>query len=129
MRSSSGGRYAWRAQNSQSRGEREQTLKEADFAFRQAFVLCPSSPEAVFRYINLLVGHKRLDDAMLLAGAAVRLEEKSKSAHETFAHIQEDGSHQPVIESRSNPPRLLTHLGSPLEQLKRMKARQSTGPA
>ena len=98
-------------------------FKQADFAFRQAFVLCPTSPEAVFRYINLLVGQKRLDDAILLAEAAVRLEEKSKPAHETFSHIQEDGSHKPVIESQSNPPKLLTQLGSLLEQLRKMRMR------
>ena len=124
LRSSIGGLYAWRAQNSQNPGERGHMLKKADFAFRQAFVLCPTSPEAVFRYINLLVGQKRLDDAILLAEEAVRLEEMSKPAHETFSHIQEDGSHKPMMESRSNPPKLLAQLGSLLEQLKRMKARQ-----
>src|SRR5262249_25484720 len=110
-------------QNCQNPGEKERMVKEADFAFRQAFVLCPTSPEAVFRYINFLLGQKRLDDAILLAGAAVRLEEKSKLAAESFSHIQEDGSHKPMIESRLNPPKLLTQLGSLLEQLKRMKLR------
>jgi len=124
LRSSIGGLYAWHAQNSQSPGEKERMLKEAGFAFRQAFVLCPTSPEAVLRYINLLVGQKRLDDAILLAEAGVRLEEKSKPAHEIFSHIQEDGSHKPMVPSGANPPRVLTQLGSLLEQLKRMKARQ-----
>jgi hypothetical protein len=124
LRSSTGGLYAWRPQNIQSPMEKERILKEADFAFRQSFVLCPTSPEAVFRYITLLVGQKRLDDAILLAEAAVRLEERPKPAHETSSHIQEDGSHKPLVPSGSNPPRLLTQLGSLLEQLKRMKTRQ-----
>jgi hypothetical protein len=123
LRSSIGGLYAWRALNSQNPGEKERMLKEADFAFRQAFALCPTSPETVFRYINLLVGQKRLGDAILLVEAGVRLEEKSKPAHQIFSHIQEDGSHKPMIASESNPPRLLTQLGSLLERLKRMKMR------
>jgi hypothetical protein len=98
-------------------------LREADFAFRQAFVLCPTSPEAVFRYINLLLGQKRLDDAILLAEAAVRLEEKPGPAPAPPSHIQEDGSHKPMIPSQSNPAKMLTQLGSLRQQLKRMKTR------
>ena len=123
LRSAIGGVYAWCAQNTQNPDEKERMLKEADFAFRQAFVLCPGSPEAVFRYINLLVGQRRLEDAILVAEAAVRLEEKSRPTLQTPAHIQEGFSHKPMIESRSNPPRLLTQLGSLLEQLKRLKTK------
>ena len=122
LRSSIGGLYAWRGQNSPSREERERMLKEADFAFRQAFALCPGSPEAVFRYINLLLGQKRLDDAILLTEAAVRLDEKPRPAPELPSHVQYNGSHKPVIPAQSNPARLLTQLESLLEQLKRMKA-------
>ncbi len=97
---------------------------EADFAFRQAFVLCPRSPEAVFRYVSLLLGQKRLDEAILLAEAAVRLEEKPRPARVVPSHIEQDGSHKPIIESQSDPPRLLTQLGGLLEQLRRIKAPQ-----
>jgi hypothetical protein len=121
LRSSVGGLYAWRARNTQSADEKERMLREADFAFRQAFALCPGSPEAVFRYINLLLGQKRLDDAIVMAEAAVRREEKPGPASDTPSHIQEDFSHKPMIESRLNPPKLLTQLGSLLEQLKGMK--------
>ena len=124
LRSSTGGLYAWRAQNAQSPVEKERMLKEADFAFRHSFVLCPTSPEAAFRYIGLLLGQKRLDDAILVAEAAVRLGGRSKVAHETSSHIQEDGSHKPLVPSGSNPSRLLTQLGDLLGQLKRMKTRQ-----
>src|SRR5262249_14181374 len=124
LRSSIGGLYACRSQNTQSPEEKERMLKEADFAFRQAFLLCPSSPEAVFRYINLLLGEKRLDDAILLVEAAVRLEEKPRPASELPSHVQYDGSHKPMIPSQSNPARLLTQMASLLEQLRRMKTRK-----
>jgi hypothetical protein len=124
LRSTIGGLYAWRAHNAQNPDEKERCLSEADFAFRQAFVLCPRSPEAVFRYINLLVGRKRLDDAILLVEAAVRVEDKPIPTGEKPSHIQEDFSHKPMIPSQSNPSRRITQLSNLLEQLKQMKARQ-----
>jgi len=123
LRSSIGGLYAWRAQNATSSDEKERMLREAEFAFRQAFVLCPLSPEAVFRYMNLLAGQKRWDDAILVTEAAVRLEEKARLAVQALSHVQ-DFSHKPLIESRTEPGRMLTQLGSLLEQLKRMKQKQ-----
>src|SRR5215831_12442446 len=75
LRSSIGGIYQWRVQNSKSPAETERMLKESDFAFRQAFVLCPTSPEAVFRYVSHLLGQKRLDEAILVAESAVKLEQ------------------------------------------------------
>jgi hypothetical protein len=41
--------------------------KAADFAFRQAVALCPYSPEAIFRYVNLLVSQSRIEDALAVA--------------------------------------------------------------
>jgi hypothetical protein len=46
LRSATGGLYAWRANHIKSFVEQPRTLKEADFAFRQALALCPYSPEA-----------------------------------------------------------------------------------
>jgi hypothetical protein len=45
---------------------------EAEQAYRLATDLCPTSPEAVFRYINLLVTQQRFADAQQIAQAAVR---------------------------------------------------------
>jgi hypothetical protein len=45
----------------------------ADFAFRQAFALCPYSPEAVFRYVNLLLSEGRTADAVLIAETAEKM--------------------------------------------------------
>jgi hypothetical protein len=70
LRSSIGGLYNWRAINSKSPEERKRMLAEADFAFRQAFALCPYSPEAIFRYVNLLLTADRLEDAFNVAATA-----------------------------------------------------------
>jgi beta-lactamase regulating signal transducer with metallopeptidase domain len=74
LRSSLGGMYAWRITNAKTPEEKQQMTKEADFAFRQAFALCPTSPEALYRYINLLVGSNRVDDARLLAETSLKLD-------------------------------------------------------
>ncbi len=73
LRSSIGGLYAWRGKNTTSPGEKERMERAADLAFRQAFALCPYSPEAVFRYVDLLSSQQRNSDALLLAETAARM--------------------------------------------------------
>jgi beta-lactamase regulating signal transducer with metallopeptidase domain len=77
LRSSIAGVYAWRATNSKSPEEKEQMTKSADFAFRQAYALCPESPEALFRYANLLVSLDRVKDAQLLAETTLKFDPKN----------------------------------------------------
>src|SRR5213594_4135785 len=49
-------------------------MREAEFSFKQAYAFCPYSPEAVFRYINLLISLGRVDDARLIAGTSKTLD-------------------------------------------------------
>lgn len=88
LRSSIGGVYAWRISpvnpppveyRPKTEAEIRRIYKEADFTFKQAFAFCPYSPEAVFRYINLLVQPPapiapRLEDALLIAETAQKLD-------------------------------------------------------
>ena len=55
-----------RASSPQSVEEENRLLREADYAFKQAVALCPYSPEAVYRYSNLLATTQRVDDAILI---------------------------------------------------------------
>jgi hypothetical protein len=71
------------------------------------------------------MGQKRLDDAILVTEAAVRLEDQERPRPAPRAHIHEDGSHKRFIESQESPPKLLTQLGSLLEQLNRMRMKKS----
>jgi hypothetical protein len=70
LRSAQAGVYVWRAQHSKSPEEKQRMEKAADLAFCQAFALCPSSPEALYRYISVLVDQKRFQDARRLTEAA-----------------------------------------------------------
>jgi beta-lactamase regulating signal transducer with metallopeptidase domain len=53
--------------------EGQRMIDAADLAFRQAFALCPSSPEAVCRYADFLVAHDRKEDAMAVLETGLRL--------------------------------------------------------
>jgi tetratricopeptide (TPR) repeat protein len=81
LRSSIGGIYAWRLNpqipvqyKPKNDAEFQAIYKEADFAFKQAFAFCPYSPEAVFRYANLLLQFNRLDDALIVAKTCLKLD-------------------------------------------------------
>jgi hypothetical protein len=84
LRGSIGGIYSWRIGLAPSGGivpdesiakgaARDRMIKEADFAYRQAFALCPGLPEVVFRYTTFLVNQKRAGDALAVAETAVAL--------------------------------------------------------
>ncbi len=85
LRSSIGGVYAWRAGKMggvpvspqylpKSPTEQQRMDREAEFAFKQAFAFCPYSPEAVFRYVNLLLSTQRIDDALQVATTCKKLD-------------------------------------------------------
>jgi hypothetical protein len=80
LRSSQGGLYAWRVSpycppeyRPKSKEEVQLLVKEADFAFRQAWALCPYTLEAVYRYVNFLVSQNRVGDALLVAETALKI--------------------------------------------------------
>ena len=74
LRSSIGGIYDWRFHHSKNSADQQRMLKEADFAFRQSFAFCPYSPEAVFRYVNLLLSTGRVEDALIVAQTCRKLD-------------------------------------------------------
>ena len=49
-------------------------FREAEFSFKQAYAFCPYSPEALYRYVQLLAGARRFDDAILLARMSKKLD-------------------------------------------------------
>lgn len=95
LRSSIGGVYAWRADNTTDSVERQRMTQEADFAFRQAFAMCPYSPEAVFRYVQLLFKVNRLDDALLIAKAAQNLDPDTGSFLGLVQNLKQMKASQP----------------------------------
>jgi len=123
LRSSIAGVYAWRAQHAGSPAEIEHMLKEAEFAFKQAFVLFPASPEVVFRYINLLLGQKRLEDAIAVAQVGAKIEKALEPGPDAPPHVREEVLRKHFIESANNPGKKVTQLGNLVEMLQRMRGK------
>jgi len=80
LRSSIGGIYAWRLYQGppeyrpKNEQQKARLYREADFALKQAFLFCPYSPEAVFRYAQLLMNTQRIDDALIVAETCLKLD-------------------------------------------------------
>jgi hypothetical protein len=73
LRSADGAMYAWRMNHGISSLDKRHMAREAELAYKQAYVLCPYSPEAVGRYGSFLVEQDRLEEARDFARSAVDL--------------------------------------------------------
>lgn len=60
---------------------------EADLAFRQAYALCPTSPEVLFRYASLLMAQRRFDDAILVVQTTLRLTPADDHFHDQYENL------------------------------------------
>ncbi len=109
LRSSIAGVYSWRLGQPPSGGvmpnqyiatgaNREMLEKEADFAYKQAFAFCPYSPEAVYRYVQLLVNLHRAKDAVAVAETAQRLDPYNGSFEILLKNLRAiDSENQPAV--------------------------------
>ena len=61
---------------------------EAEQAFQIAIDLCPTSPEAVFRYVNLLMSQNRSADAVPIAEAATKAAPDNQQFQDLFRQLQ-----------------------------------------
>jgi tetratricopeptide (TPR) repeat protein len=119
LRSSIAGVYAWRVgpdcppeYRPKSADEYQRILKEADFAFRQAFAFCPYSPEAVFRYAQLLANQNRFEEARLLAATCLKLDPYSASVQSLLNSLDS------LVKRQENVAQAQTQLGT-LERIYR----------
>jgi tetratricopeptide (TPR) repeat protein len=98
LRSSIGGIYQWRIDKSQNPAAQQRMIKEADFAFRQAFAYCPYSPEAVFRYVNLLLSPymNRLDDALIIAETCLKLDPYNGQVQDLVKRLKQYRAQMPA---------------------------------
>ncbi len=70
LRASIGGLYAWRMNQASDAATKQRMARAAETAFLQAFLVCPSGTEAVYRYADLLVGQGRVGDALQMTELA-----------------------------------------------------------
>jgi beta-lactamase regulating signal transducer with metallopeptidase domain len=89
LRTSIAGVYAWRVDHAKSTDERARMTRAADFAYRQAFALCPTSPEVLNRYVDLLMKSNRKDDAILLIETSLKLDPNSMAFQNLLEEIRD----------------------------------------
>jgi biopolymer transport protein ExbD len=116
LRSSIAGVYAWRLGSfappeyqPKTEAAKQALVAEADFAFRQAFALCPYSPEAIFRYASFLLQLNRLDDAQLVAEAGLKADPQNKQVQGLLDNIRSYKAQQGRVhagEPTNNPASL-----------------------
>ncbi len=87
LRSSISGLYLWRAAHSRNSEERRDMQREADLACKQAYLLYPKNPQALWRYANLLATEGRVEDMQKLIEAARKLnpEDATVNSLSTYA--------------------------------------------
>jgi hypothetical protein len=78
LREAHAGLYLWRMEHASTTKEKETMTRAAEFAFKQAMVLCPESPEYARRLIELLRAQKRVEDADLVLKTGLRMNPSSR---------------------------------------------------
>jgi hypothetical protein len=92
LRSSIAGVYLWWLDQATGDEEKDRMARAADFAFRQAWALCPTSPDVVFRYTNFLVKQKRNSDALVVASTCLKLDPNNTQIKNLARQLQRNGS-------------------------------------
>ncbi|MCX6903965.1 MAG: hypothetical protein NTW03_10920, partial [Verrucomicrobia bacterium] len=98
LRSSIGGVYAWRIDNARSEPERQRALKEAEFAFKQAYAYCPYSPEALYRFVNILLKTGRVNDAYIMAVTSKKLDPDNSGLDRLVEELEKMKKQQPPVQ-------------------------------
>jgi Tfp pilus assembly protein PilF len=89
LRCSIAGIYLWRLDQAAGEAEKDRMALAADFAFRQAWALCPYSSESVFRYVNFLMKQKRISDALVVGETAVQMPSMQGQEREQIRNLVE----------------------------------------
>lgn len=88
LRVSIAGLYQWRLMNSAKADDPARLRLEADYAFRQAFALCSTNPEVVYRYANFLMAQGRFDDAILLVSTTRELSPNNRQYENLLSQLR-----------------------------------------
>ena len=81
--------YQWRAENSDEAKNpvvRQRLMKEAEFAFKQAFAYCPYS-EGAYKYAELLAETGRPQEAVMVARTFQELDPHNKQVHNMVVQL------------------------------------------
>ena len=63
-------------------------LKETEFALKQSFAFCPYSPEATFRYLDLLLKTGRIPEALLIARTSLKFDPRNQTLRNAIGDLE-----------------------------------------
>ena len=112
LRVSIAGLYQWRLMNHPGAEEKAQLEAEADYAFRQAFALCPTSREALYRSVNFLMMEGRIDDAIQMAGTACKLTPDDEQYENLLSQLKNYREQMPMRKAAETVSPLSTNAAS-----------------
>jgi len=81
------GLYQWRAEHASATAVKERLLREADFAFRQAWALAPDSLETVYRHVNFLLSQSRVQESVAVAELAASIATQRGAPQENYVEM------------------------------------------
>ncbi len=73
----------------------QRILREAEFALKQSYAFCPYSPEATFRYMELLLRTGRIAEAKLIAETSLKFDPNNGTLHAALNDLQRYQAAQP----------------------------------
>ena len=92
--------YVWRMDHAKTSAEKERMAREADFAYGQAFALCPYSTEAAKGYEDFLKSQNRLVDAALVTQTAAQFASAAKLENAKSLKSAMEAPKSPIFEMR-----------------------------
>ena len=88
LRSAITGLYWWRANSTTSAEEQHLLLREAEFSAKQAYALCPFSPEALYKLVNMLVLQNRFEDSINLIMTSMMFDSENDGLKDLLAQVK-----------------------------------------
>jgi len=84
--------------------DRSRMLNEADFAFRQAFALCPYQASTLQDYGNFLFEQKRFKDAVLVARTVEKFDPEDRGVKNWVKKIEELAEKASIVKQTNSAP-------------------------
>jgi predicted Zn-dependent protease len=109
LRSAIGWIYGWRlsyecpdAYRPKTPAEQQRLMKEAEFALKQSYAFCPLSPEALYKYVNLLILQGRSQEALLIAETSLKFDPSNPVFQSYVNNLRNIGGSQAQLPQAQN---------------------------
>lgn len=87
LRSAIAGLYWWRINEAASLLEQQMLLKEAEFAAKQAYALCPFSPEALLKLVNVLLVQSNYIESKEVIHTSLLFDPENRGLKDLYARV------------------------------------------